>query len=48
MRYIVVLLTLTLAACGVDGEPETPERAQTTPGLSVSGTVSVGIAGGSN
>ncbi len=45
MRYIVVALTLALAACGVDGEPETPERAQTNTGLSISGTASIGIAG---
>ena len=36
-------LVLALAACGVDGEPERPDRA--TTGVSVTGSVSVGIGG---
>ncbi|QDC11022.1 argininosuccinate lyase [Oceanicola sp. D3] len=36
-------LLLTLAACGVDGDPEPPAE----PGISVSGKVKVGITGGS-
>ncbi|MCR8724903.1 hypothetical protein [Frigidibacter sp. ROC022] len=32
---------LILAACGADGEPETPTRS----GLSVSGTATIGIGG---
>ena len=48
MRYFIVLLTLALTACGVDGAPERPERVQATPGLAVSGSVSVGVAGSSN
>ncbi len=35
-------LLLTLAACGVDGEPEPPVG----PGVTVSGKVQVGITGG--
>ncbi|MEX3016989.1 hypothetical protein [Gymnodinialimonas hymeniacidonis] len=38
-----ILAVCTLAACGVDGEPEQPDRAST--GISVSGSVSIGIAG---
>ncbi len=40
-----VPLILLLAACGADGMPERPTR-EVTPGLTVSGTVSVGITGG--
>ena len=40
-----IVSLFALAACGVDGEPETPERAQTNTGLSISGTASIGIAG---
>ncbi len=47
MKPIAVIATLfsvlALAACGVDGEPEQPDRAHT--GISVSGSVSFGIAG---
>ncbi|MGR3796055.1 argininosuccinate lyase [Vannielia sp. SX4] len=42
--YAALALLLTLAACGVDGEPEPPVE----PGMHVSGTVKVGIRGGSN
>ncbi|WP_050761275.1 hypothetical protein [Jannaschia sp. CCS1] len=45
MRYLVVLSILALTACGVDGAPERPERAATTPGLSISGTAEIGISG---
>ncbi|WP_139301183.1 argininosuccinate lyase [Vannielia litorea] len=34
---------LTLAGCGIDGEPEPPVE----PGVHISGTVKVGIVGGS-
>ncbi|MCO6385044.1 MAG: argininosuccinate lyase [Vannielia sp.] len=34
---------LALSACGVDGEPEPP----VAPGVHVSGTVKVGVRGGS-
>ncbi|MBL4628134.1 MAG: argininosuccinate lyase [Roseicyclus sp.] len=46
MRYVVLLSFIgTLAACGVDGAPERPDRAAPAPGLSVTGTVSVGVGG---
>lgn len=35
---------LTLAACGADGPPERPDP-RPTPGLSISGTVEMGIGG---
>ncbi|AHM03867.1 hypothetical protein roselon_01484 [Roseibacterium elongatum DSM 19469] len=41
----LALCAVLLAACGADGEPETPDRA--TPGVSVSGTVEIGLRGGS-
>ncbi len=40
MRALAVMAALALAACGVDGEPHAKE-----PGLAVSGTVSIGVAG---
>lgn len=46
MRYALILivsLTTTLAGCGVDGEPTTPE-AKTKPGISVTGRAEIGIA----
>lgn len=45
MRFIVILSILALAACGVDGAPERPERAAPSPGLAISGTASVGVSG---
>jgi hypothetical protein len=45
MRYFVLALILGLAACGVDGEPERPERAAGAPGLAITGTASIGITG---
>ena len=46
MRIVQILLGLataiTLTACGVDGEPETPSQAN---GISITGQVEVGIAG---
>ncbi len=50
MRPTALLLSflLVLAACGVDGEPEPPTRsAQSVPGVSISGTASIGITAGS-
>ncbi|MBS8227843.1 argininosuccinate lyase [Vannielia litorea] len=44
MKKLMALIALsTLAACGVDGAPETPAE----PGITVGGTVKVGITGGS-
>ena len=40
VRFIAILAFLTLAACGADGEPETPPP---PPGLQV--TVEYGISG---
>lgn len=40
---LVLGLVLLLAACGADGLPEPPEGA--VPGISVSGTVEVGVTG---
>lgn len=46
-RAILTLLTLaTLAACGADGAPK-PPAAKPKPGLTISGQVQVGVAGGS-
>lgn len=42
-KLIALALLASLAACGVDGEPEPPVQ----PGLQVSGTVQVGVVGGS-
>lgn len=36
-----VLLALSLAACGADGEPQPP----TKPGITVSGEAKIGISG---
>ena len=45
-RLIPALLaTALLAACGVDGSPTHPEP-RPTPGVSISGTVEIGVAGG--
>jgi hypothetical protein len=44
-RTIMTFLTLAaLAACGADGAPKPPGP---KPGVSVSGQVQVGVAGGS-
>lgn len=45
MRYIAPLIILALAACGVDGAPDRPDRAATLTGLSISGTASIGVSG---
>ena len=45
MRYIALLTLLGLAACGVDGEPTTPEpQAKAQPGISITGRAEIGIA----
>ncbi|WP_224816941.1 hypothetical protein [Hasllibacter sp. MH4015] len=45
MSGLLIVACLGLAACGVDGAPERPDRAAQAVGVSVSGTVSVGITG---
>ena len=44
---LTLIATLALSACGADGEPERPSRDEMpdATGLSVSGTVSIGIGG---
>ena len=43
----VLPLVLLLAACGVDGPPRKPEpKAPQPTGLTISGTVEVGVSGG--
>ena len=44
---LTLIATLALSACGADGEPERPSRndVPAATGLSVSGTVSVGVGG---
>lgn len=43
MRFFLMLLILTpLAACGVDGEPTTPEVASKS-GVSISGRAEIGV-----
>ncbi|MHA7887711.1 argininosuccinate lyase [Roseicyclus sp.] len=45
LRVIAATFALgLLAACGADGDPERPEP-RPTAGVSVGGTVSVGLAG---
>ncbi len=39
---LLPVLLLSLAGCGVDGPPKPPAE---QPGLSVSGTASIGVAG---
>ena len=44
MPRLLPLLTLALlAACGADGPPVPPSQATTQPGVTLSGTVSVGM-----
>ena len=43
-RLIFIGIFASLAACGVDGEPNPPEpKAQ--PGLTISGAVETGVSG---
>ena len=45
LRLIAATLSLgLLAACGADGAPERPEP-RPAPGVTLSGTVSMGVAG---
>lgn len=46
MKHLILPLAtlLALGACGVDGEPSTPEpKASTKPGFSVTGRAEIGI-----
>ncbi len=43
MKRLMLAALLALAACGADGPPERPG---TGPGITVSGTVEVGVTGG--
>lgn len=48
MRWILLpALALLVAACGVDGPPIPPDDREPQPGISISGNVQMGIAGGS-
>jgi len=49
MKRVLALALLSLAACGVDGPPSPPpdEPERPEPGITISGTVSAGITGGS-
>lgn len=42
MKVLAILAALSLAACGVAGEPVAPTKAA-APGLTVSGEVSTGV-----
>lgn len=44
MRAIMILAVLFVAACGADGPPERPSEAS-KPGVTVSGSVAVGVTG---
>ena len=47
MPRLAAFLTLTLlAACGADGPPVPPTKADTAPGLKISGEARVGIVKG--
>lgn len=44
MRRLACLLMLTvLAACGADGPPVPPTKADTAPGLKISGEARLGV-----
>ncbi|MEP3347341.1 MAG: argininosuccinate lyase [Litoreibacter sp.] len=45
MKYVISLSTVAmLAACGIDGEPSTPEPvAATKSGISITGRAEVGL-----
>ncbi|MBW4961303.1 argininosuccinate lyase [Sulfitobacter sp. CW3] len=46
-RAIAIVMLLTLAACGADGEPKPPHPRQqpsvTEPGVSISGSAEFGV-----
>ena len=41
-RIILLTLATLLTACGVDGEPTTPEP-KTKPGISITGRAEIGV-----
>lgn len=43
MRLTILLTVLTLAACGVDGPPQSPQSPQ--PGVTITGDARVGVTG---
>ena len=45
MKYVIALTTATmLTACGIDGEPSTPEpEAATKTGITITGRAEVGV-----
>ena len=48
MRVLALMVgLLALAACGADGEPETPDARSSGPGVSVTvaGTAEIGVSG---
>ncbi|WP_420327004.1 argininosuccinate lyase [Mameliella sp.] len=45
MRVLAFLGLVGLAACGADGEPETPEGKTPAVGVSITGKAEVGIRG---
>ncbi|MCR9273027.1 MULTISPECIES: argininosuccinate lyase [Mameliella] len=45
MRLLAVLGLVVLAACGADGEPETPDGKSPGVGVSITGKAEVGITG---
>lgn len=48
MRLVVLIFfagfVALVAACGVDGEPEQPERKTARSGITVSGSAAVGVS----
>jgi len=47
MTRLALFLSLTLlAACGANGPPVPPSKADTTPGLTVSGEARIGLVKG--
>lgn len=47
-RWFALPLICALAGCGADGAPERPteKERRVEPGVSITGTVSVGVVGG--